>query len=108
MSEDSTHTPCLFPIIRKLYQINWYRSIGDESLPSSVEIGIGRDKTPPPPAYLIADSSKTHLTKSFTIIHDSPQEVASYHLERTFGNETMIIKKLARPKTNRRHRQCFY
>ncbi|MBK8389704.1 MAG: hypothetical protein IPL23_10695 [Saprospiraceae bacterium] len=85
------------------YQKTFIRLIGidpfgDESLPSSVEIGMGRDKTPPPPAYLIADSSKTHLTKSFTIIHDSPQEVASYHLERTFGNETIIIKNWLDPK----------
>lgn len=72
-------------------------AFGDESQASTVESGMAKDKTPPSPPFVMADSMKTHLSKKFTLSHEHPQDVNVYHLERSFDNETTIIKNWLSP-----------
>ncbi|MCB0649459.1 MAG: hypothetical protein KDC49_22475 [Saprospiraceae bacterium] len=69
---------------------------GEESTASPIESGMGRDKTPPPPPVLVADTSKTHLTRLFHIQQENGADVASYTLERSIGNQTTVIKNWAK------------
>ena len=87
------------------YKKTWFRirgldAFGDVSEASESVIGIGRDRTPPPPPILTADSSMTHLSQVLRWKVENPAELKTFHLERSFGDASFVRKNWAQGNEN--------
>lgn len=67
-------------------------AFGDVSQPSEMVRCMGKDKTPPAPGILFADSVATHLSKKLFWTIPSGSDVASCHIERSFKDQVIRIE----------------
>lgn len=80
------------------YRIIGLDPFGDESEPSPVVVGQGRDRTPPAVPELIADESELlHLKKTLRWYQPPGDAVVAYHLERRFNNKSNLVIDFAGP-----------
>lgn len=80
------------------YRIVGLDPFGDESEPSPVVIGRGRDRTPPAVPTLSADESELlHLSKTLRWHQPAGEAVTAYHLERRFNNKSKLVIDFAGP-----------
>ncbi|HZV69033.1 MAG TPA: hypothetical protein VFG10_05790 [Saprospiraceae bacterium] len=81
---------------KKYYRVIGLDAFGDESKPSESLVAMGRDRTAPAEASLTADTSLTHHSKLLSWTHPNPGDVKMYNLERSFANETVVIRNWAK------------
>lgn len=75
-------------------------AFGDVSLPSESVKCMGRDKTPPSPAYLVADSSMSHMTKTLRWTLPLQDDVFKCHLERSFKDVVTRVENCSHKNLN--------
>jgi fibronectin type 3 domain-containing protein len=67
-------------------------AFGELSQPSESVKCMGRDKTPPSPAYMVADSSVSHMTKKLSWTLPLHEDIFQCHLERSFKDRITRIE----------------
>ena len=77
---------------KKFVRLRGLDAFGDTSLPSDIIVVMGRDRTPPRPAFLTVDSVAVHLTKKLTWYFDAGEDVKTCHLERVFKDKVERIE----------------
>ena len=77
------------------YRLIGIDAFGDESQPSIILSARSKDLTPPPAPQLSAETLGKHLSTSLSWIQPGGDEVATYHLERTFGDASYTFENWA-------------
>ncbi|MEM9258081.1 MAG: hypothetical protein AAGA62_00460 [Bacteroidota bacterium] len=83
---------------RVRYRLIGIDPFGDESPPSPLVYGQGRDRTPPPAPVLLADNTKLlHLQKELSWNQPEGEAVVAYHLQRSYNGKKNVELNFAAP-----------